>query len=192
MKPKIINFIKNNRQYLIGFLLAYSVFLTGFLIIKKDTKYIVIEESSVGFIPRNTISKKYDLEVELESFVNVGIFKRYYFTPENAENQIEDFFKLCSKKVEDILRKNIEENNILLSIKNQNISQAFNSIPPYKWSKQKGALIVTLNGERTLTRENVIEKRENIKISFLIRIKNRDSINPYKFYIDGINEEVIR
>ena len=128
MKPKIINFIKNNRQYLIGFLLAYSVFLTGFLIIKKDTKYIVIEESSVGFIPRNTISKKYDLEVELESFVNVGIFKRYYFTPENAENQIEDFFKLCSKKVEDILRKNIEENKSPHRISEETAEKYFGAV----------------------------------------------------------------
>jgi hypothetical protein len=192
MKDKIINFFDKNRSCISGFLLCYSLIITTLLIIKKDTKYIVIEESSIGFVPRNTITKKYDLEVELKSFVNVGLFKRYYFTPESAQGQIEDFFKLCSKKVEESLRKNISDNNLLLAIKNQKISQAFNSSEPFKWAKEKGALIVKVKGERTLTRENVIEKRENIQISFLIRIKTRDSINPYRFYIDGINEEVVR
>lgn len=48
---------KINKELLIVLLIISNVFMIGIYLAKKETKYIVLEESSLGFIPRNIINK---------------------------------------------------------------------------------------------------------------------------------------
>ena len=177
-------------KQIIPILLISNLLLTILFFSKPEIKYLVLEESTLGLIPRSLAPQKYTLEAELESFARVFIFKRYNFTPKNALEQIESSFKLSSKRVQDTILENIKKNSLIKEIKKMKISQIFTP-KNFSWARQKRTIKLIVTGERILTRGNKIETRENIKLSFLIRVKERSELNPYRFYIDGINEEVV-
>ena len=190
----MINKIKNifREKYLAAFLILSNIFLMGLYLSKPGTDHIIIEESALGFIPRNKISRKYDADYELESFLRVFIFKRYNFTPENAETQIEESFLLSGKRVEDFIRKNSKEKRVLERITAGKISQIFTPVKPFKYAMRKNAIEAAIKGERIVTRGAKIDSRDTVKLSFLIRLKERNRLNPYRFYVDGIKEEIVK
>lgn len=182
---------KTTTIQLIVFLILSNVFISTLYCVKADTQYIIFEETSLGYIPKNILKKEYDMDDELKSFVKVYLFKRYNFTPENVKVQIEDSFKLSSKRVADIITKNMLDKGIVAQVERGRLSQIFTS-EEIKYSSQRDLLEAVSIGERIIARESKIESRDRIRLSFLIRIKDRDPINPYKFYIDGVKEEVIK
>lgn len=180
-----------NVKSLVIFQTILIIFLGGLYSTQASTKYIILEESALGVIPRNIISKKYDLEEELKSFVQVYLFKRYNFTPENVEFQIEDSFSLSSKRVEEAIKKNNQDNGLFKQIKDEKLSQVFTP-KDIQYGRSKDTLEVKAIGERIITHGSKIESRDNVKLSFLVRMKERDQVNPYKFYVDGVQEEIIK
>lgn len=184
-------FTKTQKTQLITFLVLSNIFLSLLYYSKADTRYIIFEETSLGYIPMNILKKDYDLEDELKSFVKVYLFKRYNFTPENVKVQINDSFKLSSKRVADMITKNMQDKGIIEQVERGRLSQIYTS-DEIKYSRQRNLLEAISIGERIIAHDSKIESRDRIKLSFLIRIKDRDPINPYKFYIDGVREEVIK
>jgi hypothetical protein len=185
---------KKEKKILIGIIIFLAALVLIFVIgtLKKNNlNVLVLEESSLGFIPRTLNNKTVTGDDELASFIQVYIFKRYTFTPESAENQISDSFKLSSKRVQDAITKDIEKNSLIEKIKTSNISQSFHQ-DSIKYAKEGKDLIVTASGERIISKDTEIQSRRYIKLTFHVKKKFRDKVNPYQFYIAGIHEEIVR
>jgi len=178
------------REYVLYFLVISNLFSYYLYFSKPETKTIVIEESQFGFIPRTISKTKYDKDAELESFLRLFLFKRYNFTSGNVKEQLESSFKLSSKRVQERIEKSIEDKKILQTIFKDKISQIFTP-SEFKYGRSKNAIEAIVIGERMITHGSEIDLRENVKLSFLIKLKDRDEVNPYMFYVDGIMEEVV-